>query len=476
VRSSSSYNNSVVVTPGTGGPVSYYGKLKASGNKIVGSKTGSTAVQVRGVSLFWSNTDWGGDKFFTTNTVNAMVDSWKAEIIRVPMGYAATGANEYNGSYLDDKTGNMNRVKTAIDAAIAKDVYVIIDWHTHTSNSTDASAYFQEMASKYGSYDNVIFEIFNEPLNVSWSSIYSYATTVINTIRKYSNNLILVGTPNWDQKVNSVLSDPGTLADDNVAYVFHFYAAEHTLTSFQSNVDAVLSANKPVFVSEYGTVEADGNGSHSTANANAWHTYMDSKKISSCAWSVNDKNESASFFKPGFNMSSWTSTSSMNASGEYIYNKLTAYASSAPWRGGSGNGSSSASGDDDYGIPCGSYCYWPESGCVEIRTDPDALYGSTSIATCSAAISNCNNYGSGTYSNPTCGNTEVSGSRCKDTYGRDYFCEWETGCFAIDPAYAEPLGQTCSDLVYECYIYGSLYVNSTREGEYEFCNGTRASY
>ncbi|MDR0517596.1 MAG: glycoside hydrolase family 5 protein [Fibromonadaceae bacterium] len=340
-----------------GGPVSYYGKLKASGNKLVGSKTGAT-VQMRGVSLFWSNTGWGGDKFFTANAVNAMVDDWKAEIIRVPIGYSE------DGGYSTDAS-NLARVKTAIDAAIAKDVYVIIDWHSHNAHNELAAAttFFEEMAKTYGANNHVIFEIYNEPncsdgsnnlgcTKTTWTQIKTYANSIISTIRQHSDNLILVGTPSWNQDVDVAASSQVSDSKSNIAYVFHFYAYTHPLTYFQSSINAVLNAGYPVFVSEYGTTHADGGGgnnynTHDATSANAWHAYMDSKYISSCAWSVNDKYEGSAFFGTSsttrFNMSSWTSTSSMTASGQYIYNKLNAYANSAAWRGNGGATSSSSS-------------------------------------------------------------------------------------------------------------------------------------
>jgi len=371
---------------GTAGPVPYYGKLKANGNKIVGSKTGSsTPVQVRGVSLYWSNTGWGGDRFFTSTAINAMVDDWKAEVIRVPIGYSE------NGGYQTDPS-NLTRVKTAINAAIAKDVYVIIDWHSHNADNEleAATAFFTEMAQTYGKKDHVIFELYNEPKEITWSTIKTYATSIISTIRQYSDNLVLVGTPNWDQKVNAVVGN--TLTDNNVAYVFHFYAYSHTLSSFQSAINAVLDANKPVFVSEYGTTHYDGGNyaegnfdTHSTANTDAWHTYMDGKKISSCAWSLTDNHEGSAFFGTGttFDMTSWTNTSKMTASGQYIYNKLRTYANSAPWRSGS------SGGEEEYGTPCGGYCQW-EDGCFELRSDPEGRYSYRGDPmTCSEQIDNC---------------------------------------------------------------------------------------
>jgi hypothetical protein len=318
--------------------VACYGKLKANGKWLVGSKTGANNhIQVRGVSLGWSNTGWESARFFDAATVNAMVDDWKAEIIRAPMGYSESGGYKTDAS-------NKTRVETVVNAAIAKGVYVIIDWHSHSAHSETAAAktFFTEMAQKYGGYDNVIFEVYNEPLDVPWETIKNYATEIISAIRTYSDNLILVGTPNWDQDINVVTSST-KINDPNIAYVLHFYAYSHPLSSFQSKVNSAMNAGVPVFVSEYGTTHADGGGSsggnystHSAANTNSWMTYLDNNKISSCAWNVNDKYEGSAFFGTSqtgsFNKTSWTTTSSMTASGQYIYGKLTSYYANAPWR------------------------------------------------------------------------------------------------------------------------------------------------
>jgi hypothetical protein len=66
-----------------------------------------------------------------------------------------------------------------------------------------------------------------------------------------------------------------------------------------------------------------------------------------------------------------------------------------------------------------------------------------------------------------CGNSsssQSSSTRCKDSQNRELFCSWTSGCYAIDPAYAETPGQTCSALVSECEKNASLFTGPSVEG------------
>lgn len=66
-------------------------------------------------------------------------------------------------------------VNDGVSYATDLGMYVIIDWHIlHDTNPLDhedeAIAFFDEMSAKYADYDNVLFEICNEPNgSTSWS-------------------------------------------------------------------------------------------------------------------------------------------------------------------------------------------------------------------------------------------------------------------------------------------------------------------
>ena len=310
-----------LTNPGTG-PVSYYGELEAVGNRLKGSRTGKD-VQVRGMSLFWSL--WGGEYFYNDDAVTALVDEWGIEVIRTAMGV------ELSGGYVDSPDYQLSLVEDVIESAIENEIYVIVDYHTHHAEQykTQAIEFFGYIAEKYGHHDNVIFEVYNEPLSISWNTIKSYATSVMAEIRKYSDNLVVVGTPNWSQDVESVLSNK--IVDDNVAYVLHFYAGTHG-SSLQSKAKQALDGGVALMVTEWGTVNANGDGSVSTASTNSWMTFMDKHKLSWANWSVHNKEEGASAFLPSVNDDGSNFSTSRTASGNYVYSKLQSYKASAEWR------------------------------------------------------------------------------------------------------------------------------------------------
>jgi endoglucanase len=323
------------------GPVSYYGELKVRNNSsyLEGAKTKSI-VQVRGVSFGWSNTGWESERFYRADAVEHMAKDWKAEIVR-----AAYGATSRAFSHAD-AVANRERVEIAIDAAIENDVYIIIDWHSHSAQNQKEYAidFFRYMAEKYGSYDNVIFELYNEPVNAEWPVIKSYAEEVIPVIREYSDNLILVGTPFYSQRLQEVVGD-AIVSDPeaNVGYVLHFYSRSHSVDNFRSNMNAARDNGLAIFVTEYGTTDADGGqssannyNSHNEERSDEWHKFMDSRKISSVAWNINDKYEGSAFFgtvQKGFDFEpeSWSDTTKMTESGKYIFKKLNEYYKCLAW-------------------------------------------------------------------------------------------------------------------------------------------------
>ncbi len=291
-------------------PVAYYGEIIADGNKLVGKNTGEP-VRVTGMSFFWSN--WS-QKYYTSDYVDYLVDDYNCEVVRCSYGI------QDNGVPYDDTCEPL--IEDVIDRAIERGVYVIIDWHSHGAhnNPDEAVEYFEKLAEKYGSYDNVIFEIYNEPTQVSWETVKAYAEIVIPAIRKHSDNLVIVGSPTWSQDVTKAAANP--VEGENIAYTLHFYAGTHKQW-LRDNADKAISAGIPLFVTEWGSVNADGNGSIDKTSTEEWFAWMDKNNISSCNWAVNDKDEGSSIFNQD---------NILSETGEYIKELINERTKDSPWK------------------------------------------------------------------------------------------------------------------------------------------------
>ena len=294
-------------------PVDRFGQLSVDGNRII-DKNGKP-VRLSGVSFFWSQ--WIG-KYYTTETVKWLKDDWRSMVVRAAL------AVEHDG-YLDNPDREKAKIITVVDAAIDEGLYVIIDWHDHQAENhlEAAKSFFGEMAQKYSQYPNVIYETYNEPLNVSWSEVIKpYHEAIIDTIRAHDpDNIIICGSRNWSQRVDEPANDP--IDDPNVAYTLHFYASTHKKW-LRDLADDAMDKGIAIFASEYGTTEASGDGYIDVEETNAWWDWMDENFISYCNWSIADKQEASSALKPGANTRGGWAEENITESGHLVRNKLIA--------------------------------------------------------------------------------------------------------------------------------------------------------
>jgi hypothetical protein len=317
-------NSAAIKTVTDKGPVSYFGQLQACGKKIIGEKTQDYA-QVKGMSLFWSQ--WSS-QFYNSDVVDTLAISWKSDVIRAAM------AAENSGGYISNPEVQEALVDVVVQAAIDNDIFVIIDFHSHYAHyyEEEAITFFTSMAKKWGSYDNVIFEIYNEPLSIDWSIIKDYAEPVIAAIRQHSDNLVVVGTPVWSQNVTDVID--AQINDENVAYTLHFYAGSH-FGSLRTKAKTALAAGIPLFVTEWGAVNANGDGGINESQTRYWLELLDEEKISWANWALNNKDEGSSALSTIADVYGldWVPTGDLTESGTLIYNHLQAHAETASsWR------------------------------------------------------------------------------------------------------------------------------------------------
>ncbi|MCY9042537.1 cellulase family glycosylhydrolase [Bacillus inaquosorum] len=291
-------------------PVSINGQLSIKGTQLVNQD--GKAVQLKGISSH--GLQWFGD-FVNKDSLKWLRDDWGITVFRAAM-YTA------DGGYIDNPSVK-NKVKEAVEAAKELGLYVIIDWHilndgNPNQNKEKAKEFFEEMSSLYGNTPNVIYEIANEPNgDVNWKrDIKPYAEEVISVIRKHDpDNLIIVGTGTWSQDVNDAADYQ--LKDANVMYALHFYAGTHG-QFLRDKANYALSKGAPIFVTEWGTSDASGNGGVFLDQSREWLNYLNSKNISWANWNLSDKQESSSALKPGASKTGGWPLSDLSASGTFV--------------------------------------------------------------------------------------------------------------------------------------------------------------
>jgi hypothetical protein len=284
---------------------------------------------VKGPSLFW--TYGSGSTFYKGETVDYLVDYMEIGIIRAAMaikydkertGLISDKCGSCQG-YLSDpdirpsaKSSTKTLVKNIINAAIINDIYVIVDWHSHNANDekVEAVAFFKEMALEYPNTPNIIWEIYNEPVNDDANIIKSYANDVISAIRSTGNeNLIVVGSNTYSQKPNEQAGSGITDSKNNTAYSFHFYSGTHSYSKdgdIGGSANSARNAGHSVFATEWGSVNADGGGTPNFPTS--WVNFMDTSNTSGCYWSASDINEGASIFKNGTKIDDLVKSTSAN--------------------------------------------------------------------------------------------------------------------------------------------------------------------
>lgn len=295
------------------------GRLHVKGTKLVDKK--GHEVQLRGVSthgLSWYP-QYVNDKCFAQ-----LHDKWGANVVRLAMY-----TEEYNGYCSGDAKNRSDLkklIKKGVRLAKKHKMYVIVDWHilsdgNPNSHKKEAKAFFREMSREFKGYNNVIYEICNEPNNgTSWKEIKSYARSVISTIRKNDKKaVIVVGTPTWSQDVDQAAADP--IKGDNIMYALHFYAATHK-TDLRNKMTAAINKGLPVFVTEYGICDASGNGVIDKKEADRWIQTMDEYGVSYIAWNLSNKQESSSIIKSSCPKVSGFKKSELSDEGRWLYHLL----------------------------------------------------------------------------------------------------------------------------------------------------------
>lgn len=163
-----------------------------------------------------------------------------------------------------------------LDPAVAwngeNGVYTVIDLHFIGDIGTDrgaqmpdirtpsrdfAVAFWRQVASYFKDTPHVIFEIFNEPADISAMDWQTNAQALVDVIRATgAKQLIIVGGIEYSRDLSWVLEAP--IKDDNIAYASHIYPA-HSRYNWDFWFGSI-SEKYPLVMTEWGWMESDPSG------------------------------------------------------------------------------------------------------------------------------------------------------------------------------------------------------------------------
>lgn len=300
-------------------PVAANGQLHVCGTGLCNER--GTRIQLRGMSTH--GTQWYS-QCVTDGSLDTLAGDWGADVLRI-----STYVQE--GGYETDPARFTALVNTYIDQLTARGLYAIVDWHMldpgdpHV-NLERAKTFFTAIAERNSGKNNIIYEVANEPNDVSWQRIKSYHEEIVPVIRaKDPDAVILLGTRAWSSLGVSDGADESEVVNNpvnasNVMYTFHFYAASHReeyLSALSRAADRI-----PVFITEFGTQDYAGEGPNDFAMSQRYLDLAAAKKISWVNWNYSDDHRSGAVWTEGTCASGDFGTHRLKEAGAWVRDRI----------------------------------------------------------------------------------------------------------------------------------------------------------
>ncbi|WP_197528475.1 glycoside hydrolase family 5 protein [Aeoliella mucimassa] len=205
-------------------------------------------------------------------------------------------------------------LKPLVDYCVEVGLYAIIDMHYvdgeplvdgnpsfgYLDKKSQAFEFWDYIAPKFKDYSNVIYDIYNEPVQPLptdlWEGPYDWliwkdemAQPLVNRIRLHApENLILVGGPNYCLEMAGAASHPvqDPVNDPpSIAYITHTYPGHDRGRRIADVLDPIVD-HVPVFVSEWGFEQGADRVVHGTADEFGTELieYVERHKLGWTAW------------------------------------------------------------------------------------------------------------------------------------------------------------------------------------------------
>jgi hypothetical protein len=258
--------------------------LKVSGTRILDSE--NKPILLRGVNA--ASMEWTSDgEGHILDTINVAIRDWRVNIVRLPLSQ-----DRWFGKAPEQMDGGTNYralVRQAVDTCATQSCYIILDLHwsdcnewgvnigQHSMPDSNSLAFWTDFAPIYANQPAVLFDLYNEPHDVSWEvwlkggritdkpngrrggppKTYDAVgmQTMLDTVRATgAKNVIVAGGLDWAYDMSGFL-DGRQLSDpqgNGVIYANHCYDNKGDSVAKWIAKMEKATATLPVIVSEFG--------------------------------------------------------------------------------------------------------------------------------------------------------------------------------------------------------------------------------
>ena len=208
----------------------------------------------------------------------------------------AKSDGELAKGYLSSKDETIAEIEKIIKICVDLGMYCIIDWHNLDdyimTYKDDAKEFFNYFSKKYADIPNVLYEVCNEPYNDDASTLAAYVDELRKTILANTTNPIIitgVGMPenDGDTMFTRALALKNELSAIGITDVFispHFYGY-----NFTTILESCLQNDIPLFVSEWGNSDIDGDGQYHDTSSTLSMKKIHEDCIPNSVWKLTDQ-------------------------------------------------------------------------------------------------------------------------------------------------------------------------------------------
>ena len=250
-------------------------ELCVKGNRIVDGN--GKEVWLQGVAI--ASLEWSASGDNILKSVETAIRDWHANCIRLGIRedfWAGKGPYQKDGG-----AGYRQLVDDVVNYCAARGVYVVLDLHRFRAPTEAHAAFWTQVAGKYKNHPAVLFELFNEPHDITWevwrnggitgNKVITSEVVAENTMklkdfksvgmqglvdavrRTGARNIAIAGGVDWSYDISGVLK--GFALDDHggngIVYSTHVYPWK----SDWKNKFLVVAEKHPLFIGETGCTE-----------------------------------------------------------------------------------------------------------------------------------------------------------------------------------------------------------------------------